>query len=1565
MITVLDSILDSSGLLIISSSFRWRRSYYILIVLLEMAILSIISPLLSYFFDWNRKLDIILAIVSSFSMITYFSDPFVDMESRWFDHLGRTMVIFVITGLIASSKHDGPGSSPIYNTWSSNSFDITLQGSAGTGIVVVVDITMTIYVYAFTMIALYSIGAFSILQRFVRGWRYSLHVSVLNFLVRKLTERVVGAENLSIGLTLARQWDDLLTHQRHRYLLSVPDVQPPYLLNLYEKLYYIQIAAFFNMRIPLLKSNLGLNLLHVSMNDGSGDVCRWLIYRYPDLNNEQNYERDTPVMIAIKEAAKHLFEYSLINNGVLDDGTSYDDDFFREIYPEYDDIREDYQLHGDFIVDKKNFHSVTAKELNMIERDKCQIKFKHKYRDTFISTVDSKVTDLVRYPEDGQNEDKDSGSLICWSILGVTVPSVVLYPVSEDGYSFDAENEYLETKNISAERIHFSDPRYVIKRRNRLRRQLKEWDLRRSKTIDPRGRFPFTRFSHSGMDEDIPKESQNCRWNICRYAEILLSLETRAAISEIQWDVVQFYALGQTANRIQGRLVQQLAFVFNLNPPEGIALLSHWSAEISRESYIEGINDSGNALIKTIVAFGQMIESLESNFNVVGERVKRILLRQQAKSHVQMFNDRVIHYLAECMVSSSECLNLDDNQLSGPGRIAWRAICRALRRSYCSFILPSVYVSQRPITMAHISLRFNSLDCADCLLLAEVVKRQQALQFLDISHNRIGSRGLLLLLAAVRGHRMLSTLKLSHNRIGPAVGADLGLFIADNRSLKVFDVSNNKLGEMIRFSTSLSFESIPSAGAQIFRGLRDNNSLQYFDASFNNLGETSFDTDNNGSFIQGNTALETLVLSGNAFGPRAGSQIILSLAGWDFRTKSLISIDSSSETSMLDRSAAEASRTHSHLRSNLRVLKIAHNMLDPDSGSALSVLLKNSQFIHVLDVSGNAIGSIGGLRVVEALKSGLRIREREIVNALGDYPISTLPGIAKAKGFSLHTLEMSQCSLGPNVLIALMECVSAANCTIVNLALARNPFGVSPLTSENAFLRNKSLIRLDLSESFLQSSHLVPLLGGLSRYSVIVKLILENTTLDSSACFHVARVVELCDTLRHINLHNALMGPKGGFLVCKAVEYAADRLLTVDLGRNRIGSLACVPLSLSLAKVSCVMKSLVLLSNDICDDGTIVIAKALLTNNSLIELDLGENGITHNSAEQLSTSLRGKYEDGRKISNIRLQRFLLNNNPLIGAKGARKIVAALSVGVLEHVEIENIGLGEGSAALLARGLRDASVRWKYLNCAENSFGREGLNKICWSLRVNSRIKVIILRNSRAGQAFGSPEDALGNHGISLERMLRENIIIRSLDLSYNNLSSQTGIILFRALISNSSIARLCLRGNLFDDDVHNALGDLTSSNDSLKELDLGDNKLGYRACYSLATGLSFNNSIIELKIDSNRFGYFKSDAFVHWSRMIAYNTTLRMIDMDNNRVGPAGGALIAESLVRNSNLVSISLQSNRLDSTSGREIVSAFRNSRVLMDLFITEEEVGNAVWEEYVESRAAKRALTGEFVSM
>jgi len=204
--------------------------------------------------------------------------------------------------------------------------------------------------------------------------------------------------------------------------------------------------------------------------------------------------------------------------------------------------------------------------------------------------------------------------------------------------------------------------------------------------------------------------------------------------------------------------------------------------------------------------------------------------------------------------------------------------------------------------------------------------------------------------------------------------------------------------------------------------------------------------------------------------------------------------------------------------------------------------------------------------------------------------------------------------------------------------------------------------------------------------------------------------------------------------------------------------------------------------------------------------------------------VRGLFENGIKITDSKIKRVLINNNPNIGRKGAKMLIKSLANDIIEHIELRNINASVGTANLIANFIRDPYISWKYCDFSQNSFSRIGLNEIFWGMIQNKRIRILKLNENKAGLKFNSVNDNLLSHGISVPQFLRNNVILRELDLSYNALSTEAGLNILDALIDNHTLKKISLRGNVIEDSIASVIPDLLRCNNVLEELDLGKKK---------------------------------------------------------------------------------------------------------------------------------------------
>lgn len=124
---------------------------------------------------------------------------------------------------------------------------------------------------------------------------------------------------------------------------------------------------------------------------------------------------------------------------------------------------------------------------------------------------------------------------------------------------------------------------------------------------------------------------------------------------------------------------------------------------------------------------------------------------------------------------------------------------QALRRQYITYVVPSIYVAPKTISIQYLDLSRNELDCGDSVLIADILLYQENLKYLDLSFNRLGSRGLVRMCQVLKLHKFIQVFKINHNRIGPCAGKALYVWLKNSLCLKTLEMNHNRLGELIRY----------------------------------------------------------------------------------------------------------------------------------------------------------------------------------------------------------------------------------------------------------------------------------------------------------------------------------------------------------------------------------------------------------------------------------------------------------------------------------------------------------------------------------------------------------------------------------------------------------------------------------------------------------------------------------------------------------------------------------------------------------------------------------------------
>ncbi|XP_042548768.1 leucine-rich repeat-containing protein 74A [Dipodomys spectabilis] len=220
--------------------------------------------------------------------------------------------------------------------------------------------------------------------------------------------------------------------------------------------------------------------------------------------------------------------------------------------------------------------------------------------------------------------------------------------------------------------------------------------------------------------------------------------------------------------------------------------------------------------------------------------------------------------------------------------------------------------------------------------------------------------------------------------------------------------------------------------------------------------------------------------------------------------------------------------------------------------------------------------------------------------------------------------------------------------------------------------------------------------------------------------------------------------------------------------------------------------------------GTKAIAIALVSNTTIIKLELEDNCITEEGVLSLVEMLQENYY---------LQELNISNNK-IGLEGAKIISDFL----------------QGNTSSLSK-----------LKLSGNNFKEDSAVLLCQAMSSNYRIKTLAL----------SHNDFSDIGGEQLGQMLGFNVGLQSLDLSWNHFHTQGAVALCNGLRTNVTLKTLDLSMNGLGNEGALALGEVLKINSCLCYLDVSSNNINNEGATRISRGLELNETLQVLKLFLN------------------------------------------------------------------------------------------------------------------
>ncbi|XP_052238543.1 leucine-rich repeat-containing protein 74A-like [Dreissena polymorpha] len=195
-----------------------------------------------------------------------------------------------------------------------------------------------------------------------------------------------------------------------------------------------------------------------------------------------------------------------------------------------------------------------------------------------------------------------------------------------------------------------------------------------------------------------------------------------------------------------------------------------------------------------------------------------------------------------------------------------------------------------------------------------------------------------------------------------------------------------------------------------------------------------------------------------------------------------------------------------------------------------------------------------------------------------------------------------------------------------------------------------------------------------------------------------------------------------------------------------------------------------------------------------------------------------------------------------------------------------------------------------LSIRNRSLGPNAIPPICAAYRGNLRVEELTLDSADIGDAGMKHVSKMLINNFTITNV--NNTSITHLDLSYNTLEEQAGLML------GSSLAR----------------------NNTLVSLNLSWNKIRGKGAVAIFRALMLNNTVSNLNISWNGLGY---EGTVALCKCLKRNTGLLDLDLANNRLNWRCALLLAEGLRSNSTLRNLWVGRNTITTTGAMDILEA------------------------------------------
>ena len=793
------------------------------------------------------------------------------------------------------------------------------------------------------------------------------------------------------------------------------------------------------------------------------------------------------------------------------------------------------------------------------------------------------------------------------------------------------------------------------------------------------------------------------------------------------------------------------------------------------------------------------------------------------------------------------------------------------------------YVLINNESMEKLGLSNNGLNDDSVIKIAKSLCKHTKLKSIHLQSSDITEKSAEALSSVISNSNGLEDLHLGYNEL--KLGATkVATAIKNNSSLKVLDLCNNNIPEEV--------------ADELAAAIRANRSLQKLLLHDNHLGSSTVMVVD---ALKKVSTLRELTLNNN----ENRSEELAPAIAYVLLNNESMEILGLSNNGLNDDSVIKIAKSLCKC-TKLKWIFLENNNITEKSTEALSSVISNSNELEGLNLGYNKL-KLGAIKVATAIKNNSSLKVLDLCN--NNIPEEAADELAAAirANRSLQKLFLHGNHLGSSTVIVVDALKKIS--TLRELTLNNNENRSEELAPAIAYvlINNESMEILGLSNNGLNDDGVIKIAKSLCKHTKLKWIYLQNNNITEKSTEALSSVISNSNGLEDLHLgYNELK--LGATKVATAIKNNSS-LKVLDLCNNNIPEEAADELSAAI-RANKSLEELWLHGNHL-GSSTIMIVNALKGISSLKVLNLNNNNIPEEAADELAAAIR---------ANNSLEKLWLGGN-FVGSStvmivNALKEVSSLKILHLNDNKNTRKELVPTVACVLAKN------KWlQKLGLSNNSLNDDGVKIISKSLCQHTRLIAMDFQNNNITKK--SVE--------ALSSVISSNNELEALNLSNNQL--QLGAIKLATVLKTISLLKvLDLQNNSIPEEAADELAAAIRANSSLEELWLGGNHLG-SSLVMIVDALKGITTLKKLSLGNN--GNRSKELAPAIASIVTRNKLMERLSLNNSGLNDDGVIKIAESLCNRSKLRWISFQQNNITKKSAGTLSSVISNSKELKNLYL------------------------------